>query len=1157
MKSLATAALLLGTSLLAFAETPKGLSDTDWSSIRAAYDAGRHAFHPQADGTLTAANPGLGWTMTFDDKGFTATSANNTWTWGLELISSSSYSSSSSSSSSSSNRLELTRPNGLTEWFINDTRGLEQGWTLTQSVGPLHLRVRGSLPASVSAQSISFGGQITYSGLKAWDANGQPIPTHFEPTAEGFAVHYDDTGAQYPITIDPLAQNAYLKASNTGAGDGFGIAVAVSGDTVVVGALFEASSSSGINSTPNDAAPEAGAAYVFVRAGASWSQQAYLKASNAAAGDQFGNAVAVSGDTIVVGALFEASSTSGINSTPNDAATRAGAAYVFVRSGTSWSQQAYLKARNAGAGDFFGNAVAVSGDTVVVGAPNEASSSTGINSTPNESASLAGAAYVFVRSGTSWFQQAYLKARNTGAGDYFGIAVTVSGSTIVVGAPGEASSTGLNPANNDAPGAGAAYVFVRAGASWFQQAYLKAGNAGQSDQFGHAVAASGDTVVVGANWEASSSTGINSTPNNDALAAGAAYVFVRSGTSWSQQAYLKANNAAAGDYFGTSVAVSGDTVVIGAYWEDSSSSGIHSIPNESASFAGAAYVFARSGASWSQQAYLKAGNAAADDRFGTSVAVSGDTVVVGAYLEDSSTTGVNSIPNDNASDAGAVYLFGLGELLTSLSRSAAAAPGAPDLAFGNPGFAALSPAGETLFESGLLGSGASAGRNKALFSTVGGPLYLALQSGSVVSGLAGLPFGAKIAALSQPLHNRSAPTALFQATVSGPGLNAANNRLLCLDNGHYISPLLRTGVALPELDDAVPSAFKDLLQRDGAEDLLALGYTLRRGVAGVTAGNDSGLLLLDHSGQILDTSLRAGQSALGGVGTFGAFGRAAIYPSEWVSFLAKFIPASGRPVDALFYTGLAEGRNPPLQGQPAGGTTGGERYGVFTGLADNGQRDLLRATLTNSPAASNEGVWTDQEDLVLRKGQDLGDGLKLARIVRVWGSDLGQAVAQVRLSGPGVNGANNQALLLRQLDGNLLILLRTGQPAPGLGLNKVTVASLQAIDVDADQGHYTILGSLKGAPAAANQALWSGQITLGDDTTGQHLRLPRLLLQKGDLYHTESTPGDRIRSIALKPAPDPSGVGARGLAQVINRTGQIVLTLTGDRKVQELVRLTP
>src|SRR5437867_499740 len=250
-------------------------------------------------------------------------------------------------------------------------------------------------------------------------------------------------------------------------------------------------------------------------------QQAYIKASNTGANDWFGLAVAMSGDTMVVGAPFESSSATGVNGNQSDnSAKNSGAAYVFVRSGTNWTQQAYLKASNTGADDNF-SYVAISGDTVVVGAPGEGSNATGVNGDQsNNSAPNAGAAYVFVRNGTNWTQQAYLKASNTGAGDNFGATLGISVDTIVIAAPGESSAaTGVNGEQHDnsAVDSGAAYVFVRSGTNWTQQAYLKASNTeGASppvkplgDEFASCVAISGDTVVVAADFEDSSATGVN------------------------------------------------------------------------------------------------------------------------------------------------------------------------------------------------------------------------------------------------------------------------------------------------------------------------------------------------------------------------------------------------------------------------------------------------------------------------------------------------------------------------------------------------------------------------------------------------------------------------------------------------------------------------
>lgn len=382
-------------------------------------------------------------------------------------------------------------------------------------------------------------------------------------------------------------------------------------------------------------------------------QLGYIKASNTGMGDNFGWSVSVSGNTLVVGAPGESSSSMGVNSLPNNSANSSGAAYVFIRNGTSWLQQAYLKASNTQAGDNFGTAVAISGDTIVVGATNEDSASTGVDSMPNESASNSGAAYVFFRSGGSWSQQGYLKASNTGASDLFGESVSVSGDTVVVGAAKEGSLSG------------AAYVFTRSAMTWSQQAFLKALNSDTNDNFGTSVAISGDSIVVGASGESSSTLGVNSSPNNSASSSGAAYAFTRNGISWSQQAYLKASNTESNDLFGTSVAISADTIVVGAHGEDSSSTGVNSMSNELANGAGAVYVFVRSGVMWSQQAYIKASEVGDLDFFGYSVDISNDTLVVGAYWEDSSTTGVDSTPNEGAGDSGAAYAFNRNGLVWS------------------------------------------------------------------------------------------------------------------------------------------------------------------------------------------------------------------------------------------------------------------------------------------------------------------------------------------------------------------------------------------------------------------------------------------------------------------------------------------------------------
>lgn len=452
---------------------------------------------------------------------------------------------------------------------------------------------------------------------------------------------------------DPtFVEEAYIKASNTGRLDIFGTAVAVSGNTLVVGAPGEQSGAGGINGDEaDDSAGASGAVYVFVREGGLWSQQAYLKASNPGRGDRFGSALALSGDTLVVGAFWEDGGAAGVDGDgSDDSVTNSGTAYVFERSGSDWSQQAYLKSNAPGEGDRFGWSVAISGDRVVVGSPDEDEAS--------------GGAHMFVRDGAVWRSEAHLKAGNAEAGDLFGSAVALSGDTLVVSAAGEDSAaTGVagDGSDNRIADSGAAYIFVRGDEGWNGQAYLKASNPGELDSFGISVSLSGDTLVVGAANEDSAATGVDGMQNdNSASAAGAAYVFRRTGMGWGQEAYLKASNAGSSDGFGGSVSVSGERIVVGAPGEASRFSGIDGPGTDnSGRDVGAAYAFLRSQGSWSQQGYLKPSNPGDGVRFGKSVSVSAEFVVVGAPLEDSDGVGIDpgQEPEFSTADSGAAYLF--------------------------------------------------------------------------------------------------------------------------------------------------------------------------------------------------------------------------------------------------------------------------------------------------------------------------------------------------------------------------------------------------------------------------------------------------------------------------------------------------------------------
>jgi len=459
-----------------------------------------------------------------------------------------------------------------------------------------------------------------------------------------------DAGTDAGSLLTISEQEVYIKASNTGATDTFGFSSALSGDTLVVGAPYEASAAQVVDGDQaNNGAAASGAAYVFVRSGGTWIQQAYLKGSNTDASDLLGYSVAVSGDTVVVGSRNAAGM---------------GSAYVFVRNGATWSEQAVLQGSHIETGDSFGDSVGISGDTVVVGAWGDDSGAVGVGGDGNDnSVSRSGAAYVFVRSGTTWTQQAYLKASNTGVDDRFGWRVAIDGTTIVAGAWGERSNaTGVNgdQLNNSLTDSGAAYVFTRSGVTWTQQAYLKASNTGDTDSFGTSVAISGNTIAVGAYNEGSNATGVDGDGSNNLLTySGAAYVFAREGTTWTQQAYVKPTNTGGGDGFGNSVALFGDTLVVGNAGEDSHGLGFTADPTSNAAQgSGAIYVYSRNGSTWSPQVYVKASNAEGGDGFGCSVAVNATHVVAGACAEDSSAVGIGGDQASNAAPgSGAIYVM--------------------------------------------------------------------------------------------------------------------------------------------------------------------------------------------------------------------------------------------------------------------------------------------------------------------------------------------------------------------------------------------------------------------------------------------------------------------------------------------------------------------
>jgi hypothetical protein len=403
-----------------------------------------------------------------------------------------------------------------------------------------------------------------------------------------------------------------LRASNRGADDEFGKALALSEKVLVVGARFESSNLVGAD---NDDAPRSGAVYVFDVAGAAAREVNVLKEPMPVAEQEFGTSVAASSGLIAVGIPRESSTARGIDdATHDEGAPGSGAVWTFARSrGNEWSWKSYVKSANSDALDAFGNSVAMHEDYLIVGAPYEQSASP-TDPTDNSHFDGSGAAYVFERSGETLQQVAYLKAPVPNPEAEFGYAVAVNKGFFAVGARSD-------------EGSGSVFVYREADGDIVFDGKLKASNADPGDTFGYAVAISGNTVVVGAPGEASDGEDPNGAPG-----AGAAYVFERQDGTWSQVALLKSPVPRELDDFGRRVAICGDNIVIGAPQQDSSAQLLSKLEDEAATDSGALFVARRSappGPKWRVVSTLKPQVSQPGSQLGGAVACDADLVVGG------------------------------------------------------------------------------------------------------------------------------------------------------------------------------------------------------------------------------------------------------------------------------------------------------------------------------------------------------------------------------------------------------------------------------------------------------------------------------------------------------------------------------------------------
>lgn len=468
-------------------------------------------------------------------------------------------------------RVDIDHGGSVTEWFINQPEGLEQGFTVARRQCPegpltLALEVGGDYTPALDRGSVVLrsaqGAKLTYGSLMSWDADGRRLPSHAEVHGRQIRLVVDDSNARYPVTVDPIFQEPAIIASDGVARDNFGFSVAISGNTAVVGAPFKNTK---------------GQVIVFVRSNGAWVEQTRLNGEPDAVG-LFGYSVAISGNILIVGQ-------------PVLNAGR-GAAHVYIRNGSQWTLETTI---TPDATPGFGWSVAVDGETAVVGTPNSGN----------------GKAFAFVHSNGDWVQQAVFTPpsfpNTTAVPNWYGISVSVSGDTAVIGAP--------NPSLGTIYG-GVADVFVRIGNVWSRQKTLREPGFvnNTSAYFGFSVAVSGDTIIAGA-----PQTGPNST--------GAAHVFIRTGADWTPQARLDAADRTPGIRYGSAVALSGDIALVGAPGTNIAAITDEYIP--AASAPGATYFYTRNGTSW-LETRLNLATPPALAAYGTSVALNGSQVLAGS-----------------------------------------------------------------------------------------------------------------------------------------------------------------------------------------------------------------------------------------------------------------------------------------------------------------------------------------------------------------------------------------------------------------------------------------------------------------------------------------------------------------------------------------------
>lgn len=819
-----------------------------------------------------------------------------------------------------------------------------------------------------------------------------------------------------------------------------------------------------------------------------------------------------------------------------------GAAQVFSATTGAWVRKILPPVGSTG---LFGYACAISGNTALI-------------------SSLGSKVYAYdLTTGKKLFE---ISTPNGLFTEYFGSAVAFTSQGIMVAAQ-------LEDANR-----GAVYLFDKKG---FYVSRLQPPDTVANDVFGGAIAVDGDLAVISA---------FKSGGN-----VGAAYLYnVRTGSLINK---LTPTGAVAGDEAGRAVALTRGKVFLGAPFADSAKGKVFQIdltddsqktllPSDN--FPGVVngfgqalatdggllmvgtnlrkvYAFDLSSSSTTEMRIIHQPDGEDNfDDFGGKVSIANGTLVVSASREDT-----------QATDAGALYLFRTITRPTPMTKVAARgdfSPGTADTTFKTFGDAFINPDGEVVFTSALTGFGSNGGRDTGFWSTMAAfnPLDLVLKSRDTVTG-------SPVGVVSKALSNRP-NMAIYQATITGPGVTIYNKEVLMKEDGMATAVLLQAGSTNNPQGASIQNFIHTV--QSNTQDRVATAVRFRLDGAAFPT-DDTGIIDIKPAVSTpsvpVAEGLREGSPAGTTGHTYGQFtGRVGMVDSGITNSRIIYSTALQGPTEtnqAVFTKFYGSGETIVAQRGSGGTGTGGSQFSTFIGEAAVGADHYLYRATVGAPAtaANNEGLWRKSggtETLLFRKGDPIValNGLKMKRIIHFWGGseNRGNVIALVQLSGAGVTTANDQALLLRHptpptgSTQHIMVLMREGDPARGCF--PATIGSITRVEVHTYSGQYLVLATLAGAPKASNLCLFRGRASLAiASALEEPLLRPSPVLRKGELFSNQSS---KLKSISLPVGNiTASGASSTGLGSAIQYSfltpGNIVLTLEFDNGLRQIMKGIP